>query len=166
MGYLADWLSNRRAMLAWLVLVLIMATYLHAMVRSDPRGRFAEYYDDTQHVVSAQALARGEGYALPNVIGKPTPKYPIIYPWLLSWVWWWNPDLAPNTGWAFVVNAIFGCLYLGATFVNLRSWRSVGSGLALAACAFCAFCSRSPGSFVRLSRFDGLWAGMSQIMNL
>ena len=68
-----------------------------------------------------------------------TRLYPIIYPWLLSWVWRWNPDLAPNTGWAFAVNAIFGCLYLGATFVNLRSWRSVGSGLALAACAFCAF---------------------------
>ena len=77
-GYLVDWLSNRRAILAWLVLLLIMAAYLYAMVRSDSRGRFAEYYDDTQHVISAQALARGEGYVLPNVVGKPAPKYPIV----------------------------------------------------------------------------------------
>ena len=89
-GYLVDWLSNRRAILAWLVLLLIMAAYLYAMVRSDPRGRFAEYYDDTQHVISAQALDAVRDTSCQTLSGnrrQSTRLYPIIYPWLLSWVW-------------------------------------------------------------------------------
>ena len=55
------------------------------------------FHDDGIYVVTARALAEGEGYriiSLPE--SPPQTKYPILFPWLLSLVWRLAPSFPDN----------------------------------------------------------------------
>ena len=50
------------------------------------------YHDDTINLVSAKALADGNGYRIPSLPQQPwQTKYPPIFPALLALVWKLNP---------------------------------------------------------------------------
>ena len=55
------------------------------------------YHDDGVYVVTARSLSQGTGYrivSLPN--SPPETKYPVLYPYLLSWVWSASPAFPGN----------------------------------------------------------------------
>jgi len=95
--------------------------------------------DDSIYFSSAKALSEAKGYILPSVPGAPpATKYPILYPWLLSWVWRWNPSFPANLADAIGVTIAFGLGYLILTFLFLRKLKGIGEGEALFLTAFCA----------------------------
>ena len=78
---------------------------------------------------------------MPSVPGEPPQtKYPILYPWVLSWVWAWSAEFPDNLVGAFWVNAFFGCLFLAGAFVLLRQ---LGAGR-IAALVLTALCALHP----------------------
>jgi hypothetical protein len=98
---------------------------------------------------TAQALARGQGYIMPSLPGTPRQtKYPPLYPWLLSWVWRWNPSFPDNLSLAVAGIAVLACWYLIVTFLWLRRLEGIGPWLGLVITGLCAFHT----SFLALSR--------------
>src|SRR5690242_4694457 len=78
--------------LVFLGLAGILMLYAEAVLRLPPAIFFGLTGDDAIYFSSARAIASGAGYVLPSLPGTPpATKYPILYPWILSWVWRWNP---------------------------------------------------------------------------
>src|SRR6202008_2943637 len=93
----------------------------------------------TLYFSSAKAIAEGRGYILPSVPGPPpATKYPILYPWMLSWVWRWNPSFPANISSAVALNLVFGAAYLLTGFVFLRRLPGFNDAIALILTAVCA----------------------------
>jgi 4-amino-4-deoxy-L-arabinose transferase-like glycosyltransferase len=123
----------------WLGFAGIAVLYLAAIVRLHPANFFGVTQDDTIYFSSAQALASGRGYVLPSVPGAPAAtKYPILYPWILSWVWRLNPSFPSNLLAALGITAAFGIAYVALAFAFLRRLGGIGGAEALLLTAFCA----------------------------
>lgn len=122
----------RNLALRWIGLAGILAIYLVAVFRFRPSDLFAATQDDSIYFSSAQALANQRGYILPSVPGVPeATKYPILYPWILSWIWRWNPSFPSNLNEAAALTAAFGVVFLVACFVYLRRLNGTGDPAAL-----------------------------------
>lgn len=78
-----------------LVAVIIVSLGLY-LANMSPRV-VGTYHDDGIYVVTAKALATGQGY---KIISLPEPlpqtKYPILYPFMLSLIWRVYPDFPGN----------------------------------------------------------------------
>ena len=123
----------------WLGLAGIAILYLAAIVRLHPANFFGVTQDDTIYFSSARALTAGSGYVLPSVPGTPpATKYPILYPWMLSWVWRWNPSFPGNLRDALGITVAFGLAYVALAFSFLRRLPGIGNAEALLLTAFCA----------------------------
>jgi 4-amino-4-deoxy-L-arabinose transferase-like glycosyltransferase len=126
----------------WLVriaLSTILVGYVLLAVRLHPANFFGFSHDDTLYFSSAKALAEGHGYILPSVPGTPpATKYPILYPWILSWVWRFNPSFPANISAAVALNLVFGVVYLLAAFAFLRRLPGFSDRIALLLTAVCA----------------------------
>src|SRR6266404_9909290 len=82
-------------------LLLILAIFIWNVESWKPATFFGRYQDDAVYFSSAQALARHQGYILPSFPGVPLqPKYPVLYPLLLSGVWKAWPEFPNNLIWA------------------------------------------------------------------
>ena len=128
-----------RKYLSRLGLVVVLALYVTAVVRLHPTNFFGLTQDDTIYFSSAKALADGQGYILPSVPGTPrATKYPFFYPWILSWVWRWNPSFPGNVADAVGVTVAFGCVFLTAAFLFLRQLNAFNDLEALILTLFCA----------------------------
>jgi 4-amino-4-deoxy-L-arabinose transferase-like glycosyltransferase len=58
---------------------------------------FGSYHDDGIYVVTAKAMAEGEGYRIMSLPYEPAQtKYPPLYPFLLSLIWRAMPDFPAN----------------------------------------------------------------------
>ena len=122
----------------WIVFAGILVLYFILLARIHPTNFFGQMEDDAIYFSSARELAQGHGYVMPNLPGNPAvTKYPILYPWLLSWVWRLNPNFPANLSWAAVINVSFGAGFLTAAFVFLRRL-NVSVTAALGLTAFCA----------------------------
>ena len=125
--------------LAWVVLGLILLALLAYVSRQRPTALFGWYHDDTIYFSAAQSLAQGHGYRIASLPGEPIEtKYPIFYPWLLSWVWKWNPSFPANVTLAVWMTAFFGCVFLTASF-ELLCRLGMGVWTALTLAGLCAF---------------------------
>jgi hypothetical protein len=130
--------SYRRAF-RWLAVAIILVLYAISVFRIHPTNFFGLMQDDTIYFSSAKALAAGNGYILPSIPGTPAAtKYPILYPWILSWVWRWNPSFPSNLADAVGVTVAFGCAFFALVFAFLRSLKGIGDAEALLLTAFCA----------------------------
>jgi len=128
-----------RCFLPWLGFACIAIVYVVLIVRLKPTSFFGMAEDDSIYFSSARALSEGKGYILPSVPGAPpATKYPILYPWLLSWVWRWNPSFPANLADAIGVTVAFGLGYLILAFLFLRKLKGIGEAEALFLTAFCA----------------------------
>jgi len=128
----------RRA-LPWLGLLCVLAIYVISIIRLHPTNFFGLTQDDTIYFSSAKALADGQGYILPSVPGTPrATHYPVLYPWMLSWVWRWNPSFPGNVAGAVGVTVAFGCVFLTAAFLFLRQLHAFSDVEALVWTLFCA----------------------------
>lgn len=130
----------RRASAGWLLLVPVFLLFLWLLHRSGPAVDFGRFHDDTFYFSSARSLAQGEGYRLPSVPGiPPHTKYPVLYPWLLSGIWRWNPSFPANVQGALWLTALFSCWFLAAAFQFLRTLAEWSDGTSLTLVALCAF---------------------------
>jgi hypothetical protein len=128
-----------KKILPWLGLLAILLAYALCVARSKPTNFFGLSEDDSIYFASAHALAEGQGYVLPNLPGTPAAtKYPILYPWLLSWVWRASPSFPANLEPAVGLNVIFGFAFLTAAFLFLRQLDGLSDVEALLLVAFCA----------------------------
>src|SRR5258707_783863 len=119
--------------LPWIVLACILAVYVICIAFLHPTNFFGLTEDDSIYFSSAREIAQGHGYILPHIPGTPAAtKYPILYPWILSWVWRVNPNFPANLSWAVAIDVFFGILFLIFSFVFLRGLKGVGDRAALA----------------------------------
>lgn len=129
----------RRDMKLWLAIGCILAVFVIAVVRLHPLNLFGLSEDDSIYFSSAKALASGKGYILPSVPGAPAAtKYPVFYPWILSWIWRWNPSFPANLSDAIGVSVAFGMAFVVITFAFLRRLKGIGATEALILTAYCA----------------------------
>ena len=131
--------NRKKKRIVWLGLACIFVAFFAAVVRLQPLNFFGYTQDDSIYFSSAQGLAEGKGYVLASVPGSPAAtKYPILYPWLLSWVWRWNPSFPSNLTDAIAINFLFGVVFLSISFLLLQHFRSLRDVEALLLIAFCA----------------------------
>src|ERR1700694_1544540 len=120
---------NNRAhlnVLPWIGLGVLLILFLTIMVRLKPVNFFGSFSDDALYFSSAQTLAEGQGYVLPSIPGTPpATKYPILLPWLLSFVWRYNSSFPGNIPLATDVMVTFGCGYVVASFLFLRRYPGI-----------------------------------------
>ena len=98
--------QNRIA--AGLILLAILAAHLSGVLALNPTSLFGLLQDDTLYFSSAKALAEGRGYVLPSLPGCPAAtKYPVLYPWLLSWIWRLDANFPGNLFWGVTLTYLF-----------------------------------------------------------
>jgi hypothetical protein len=123
----------------WLGLGCVLIVYLISVLELHPANFFGLTQDDTMYFSSAQALSQGKGYILPNLPWTPpATKYPILYPWILSWVWRWSPSFPSNLNAAVALSVLFGMAYVSLAFVFFRQFRALSLAETLLLTAFCA----------------------------
>ena len=130
--------SFRRALL-WLGFTGILILYVVSIARLHPTNYFGLTLDDTTYFSSAHALAQGKGYILPSLPGTPpATEYPILYPWILSWVWRWNPSFPANLVDAVGISVVFGLAFVTLAYLFLRQFKGLSNAEVLLLTAFCA----------------------------
>jgi 4-amino-4-deoxy-L-arabinose transferase-like glycosyltransferase len=123
----------------WIGIACILALFIIAVVHLHPVNLFGLSEDDSIYFSSAKALAAGRGYILPSVPGTPAAtKYPIFYPWILSWIWRLNPSFPANLMGAITVNVCFGMAFVIFTYLFLKRMKGIGESEALGITAYCA----------------------------
>jgi Dolichyl-phosphate-mannose-protein mannosyltransferase len=114
------------------LLGLILLGYIYQVERVHPEYFFGQFQDDSIYFSTAKSLADGQGYTLASFPGRPPEtKYPIVYPWLLSFVWNANPAFPDNLKLAIRVTELFGCWSLIAGYFLLRKLPGLGESAAL-----------------------------------
>lgn len=130
------------------ILACILAIYIFNVERWHPEFFFGRTHDDSLYFSSAQALAEHRGYIIASFPGAPAQtKYPILFPWLLQWVWKWNPSFPSNLKSAIHLTEFFGCWALIASFFLFRKLLGIGNAAACILVGVLAFQSM----FVRMS---------------
>ena len=125
--------------LPWIGLAVLLILFLTIVVRLKPVNFFGSFSDDALYFSSARTLAEGQGYVLPSIPGTPpATKYPILLPWLLSFVWRYNSSFPGNVPLATAVMVTFGCGYVVASFLFLRRYPGIKDYEVLLLTAFCA----------------------------
>jgi len=128
----------RWRMATWLSVGCVLVLHVIAVVRLHPLNFFGYVEDDSIYFTSAKALAQGHGYVLLSFPGTPlATKYPVLYPWILSFIWRLNPSFPQNLSAAVALNIAFGMCFLVLAFVLLRSLKGLGDAEALLLTAFC-----------------------------
>ncbi len=120
-------------------LAVVLLIYVFAVVHLHPQNLFGVTQDDTIYFSSAKAIAAGQGYVMPDLPGSPPAmKYPVLYSWILSWVWRWDPSFPANLPGALGITLAFGIGYVVLAFVFLRELRGLNDLEALFLTMFCA----------------------------
>jgi 4-amino-4-deoxy-L-arabinose transferase-like glycosyltransferase len=130
--------SRCRRALPWLGLACILGAYVAVVARLHPTNFFGYTTDDTIYFSSARAIAHGAGYVLPSLPGTPRPWVPVLYPWVLSWIWRWNPLFPANLADAVILSVSFALAFLTLVFVFLRRLGGLSDAEALLITFFCA----------------------------
>ena len=122
---------ERRA--PWVAAVVALLAALVTMT-SDPIGVFN---DDGIYLLTARALAEGQGYVYPHLPGTPPAiHYPPMWPALLALAWKAAPAFPANIGWLKLINPLLLAVAsaLGVRFarevLGLRWWVALGAVLA------------------------------------
>lgn len=130
--------SHTRALLL-ATLAAIPIFYLFTALWWHPTNFFGLTLDDSIYFSSAKALAQGRGYILPSVPGTPVAtKYPIFYPWILSFVWRLDSSFPGNLRYAIALTAIFGLGFSFLSFLFLCNLGGLAEWEALILTFFCA----------------------------
>jgi len=122
------------------VLGVILLGYIWQVERVQPVHFFGQFQDDSIYFSTARSIAEGHGYRLESFPGRPyQSKYPILYPWLLSYVWKVSPGFPHNLNGAVHLTEFFGCWTLIAVFCLLSKLPGLGETAALWLTAITAF---------------------------
>jgi hypothetical protein len=115
-----------RRVLAALLICLVLAPSAWLAWSSRDAPHLGYFHDDSLYWVSAQSLARGDGYRIQSLPGEPyQTKYPPLYPLLLAAVWKLNPAFPDNLPLAVLSSwlTLVACL-----FVARIAFRDLGAG--------------------------------------
>ena len=105
---------------------LLLAVFVAVSASRYSPAAFGGLHDDSLYFSAAKSLAEGDGYRIASLPGEPPQtKYPILYPWLLSWVWRIDPQFPQNLQAAFWLNLAFGC---GLVVAGMAALRRLGCG--------------------------------------
>lgn len=97
------------------------------------------YHDDAIYVITAKALAQGQGYRLIDLPNSPLQtKYPILYPALLSIIWKIWPSFPENLLAMQGLSLLAGAATVALAYLYLVRFGYTSRGVALLACLFCA----------------------------
>jgi 4-amino-4-deoxy-L-arabinose transferase-like glycosyltransferase len=97
------------------------------------------YHDDAIYVITAKALAQGQGYRLIDLPNAPLQtKYPILYPALLSIIWKIWPSFPENLLAMQGLSLLAGAATVALAYLYLVHFGYTSRGVALAAALFCA----------------------------
>lgn len=142
MGFVTVWPRVRQgATSVWVPLALMLAlapVYIHGALV--PAVSVA-YHDDSVYMVTARALAHGEGYrisSLPDAIYQ--TKYPPVYPAVLALLWMVFPNFPANIVAFKLASAAFAAMWIWATYRLCRRMRL--SPVAAAWICFAALAAR------------------------
>jgi hypothetical protein len=114
--------SVRAGLLLCLVAALLPSAWLAWRFRTMPQ--FGAYHDDAVYMVTAKALAEGNGYRILSLPEKPfQTKYPPLLPLLLSIVWRLDSGFPGNLSKITAVCWSLLPVYLFLVFRLLRQWR-------------------------------------------
>jgi hypothetical protein len=109
-----EWL---RTVAVFIALAGLAMGYL-VLLRTPAVGMF---HDDGIYLVTAKALAEGQGYRISSIPGEPPQtKYPILFPWLLSLMWRAYPSFPANVLWLRLVPLGAMLIWLGLSWALLR----------------------------------------------
>ncbi len=121
---------ERRAL--WVAALVALLAALATMT-ADPIGVFN---DDGIYLLTAKALAEGQGYVYPHLPGTPPAiHYPPVWPMLLAAVWKVAPAFPANIGWFKLINPVViaaacaACVALGQRLFGLRWWVALGGAV-------------------------------------
>jgi hypothetical protein len=97
------------------------------------------YHDDAIYVITAKALAQGEGYRLINLPNCPLQtKYPILYPALLSIIWKIWPSFPQNLLAMQGLSLMAGASTVAFSYLYLVRFGYASRRVALVSGLFCA----------------------------
>ena len=83
-------------------------------------GVCGAYHDDAIYVITAKAIAEGDGYRLINLPDSPKQtKYPILYPFFLAAIWKCFPSFPQNIFIFKIATAIVASLALCLFYIYL-----------------------------------------------
>ena len=120
-------------------LVLAVTIFVTGSVRTVP-GVVGAFHDDAVYVVTAKALAEGEGYRLINLPGAPPQtKYPVLYPAVLALVWKAVPTFEARLGAMKIVTLLLAALALASGYLYVVRFGYADRWPAFAAGLLCAF---------------------------
>lgn len=117
---------------------LVLAVFLIRNSLWHDVSQFGRFHDDTLYFSSAKALAEGRGYVISSLPGTPyQTKYPVLYPWLLSWIWRVDPEFPGNVRWGYLLTSLFGAGFVAGCYALARSLgeRVIAALLIAVACA-------------------------------
>ncbi len=119
--------------LQWITLAAILAGLLAFVSAAPTAGLFGRiHFDDGVYFDSAKALSEQGRYIVASMPGSPPQtKYPVLYPWILSWVWSVHPAFPANVHTAAWLSGLFGCWFLAVSFLCLRRQPGIGPWIAL-----------------------------------
>lgn len=122
---------ERRA--PWVAAIIVLVAAIATMT-SDPIGVFN---DDGIYLLTAKALAEGQGYVYPHLPGTPPAiHYPPVWPMLLAVVWKIAPAFPASVGWFKLINpfviaaAAAASVRFGQRQFGLPWWVALGAVIA------------------------------------
>jgi hypothetical protein len=81
----------------YLLFALLLAPSAWYLAANADLPNFGDFHDATLYFVNAKSLAQTGEYRIASLPEHPfQTKYPPLYPWLLSWVWRFNPQFPSN----------------------------------------------------------------------
>jgi hypothetical protein len=97
------------------------------------------FHDDGIYVITAKALAQGQGYRLIFLPHSPIQtKFPILYPALLAIIWKLWPSFPNNLFLMKLLTLIFGAATVGLSYLYVIRFRYFPRPVACIAALFCA----------------------------
>ncbi|MFY9573664.1 MAG: glycosyltransferase family 39 protein [Blastocatellia bacterium] len=117
---------------AILIFAVLVAGTLSLYLADLKPNTFGFYHDDGIYVVTAKALATGNGYRIISLPSEPAQtKYPPFYPFLLSLIWRLHPQFPENLSAMMLLSALATIGFLALTWWYLTTQKYASKGLAL-----------------------------------
>ncbi len=100
------------------------------------------FHDDGIYAVVAKSIYQGEGYRIISLPGEPAEtKYPFLYSYLLSWVWFLNPNFPQNI---LALKSLNVLALVGIFFLSLSFYRNNFSALGFGAVIYSILVCTNP----------------------
>jgi hypothetical protein len=114
----------------WLVACAAVVALAAGFVAYSP-APVGVFWDDAVYVITAKALATGEGYRFIHLPNAPAAThYPPLWPATLAVIWKIAPDFPENVKWMKILNPVFlavaaaGATVLGVRVARIPFWLS------------------------------------------